>query len=457
MASTVQTLPASMTSLPMPTWSDQAPVCPSAAEPKLTIGNLNAEDEQFLLHAFHTFSEAAGSLEKSYATLRSEVGRLRQELEKSNRDLAQSLEENRSVRAHLDRILEGLPCGVLVVSCDGQITRANPEACRLLGLAQDGGASPGFVSTLPSAVGRLLACARHGTGEQELNIQCDSGEKRWLAARHASIVESNTSASVYILRDVSERKRLEETQAKLGREQALAEMSTVLAHEIRNPLGSLELFAGLLAESDIDPECRKWVEHMQAGLRTLAATVNNVLHFHSMPEPERTPVDLGELLAWARDFFAPLTRQSGVTLSLQNGVPGVFVAADRHRLEQVLSNLVLNALRAMPEGGWIELAGRKAPCGDTVELVVSDTGTGISTEDLPHIFDAGFSTRSGSPGLGLAVCRKIVEQHGGEIRASASKSGTNFTLVLPVMELPVTEQRVIGQAAPEQSAPGATQ
>lgn len=456
MASTVQTLPASMTSLPMPTWSDQGPVVPSSGAPKLTIGNPNTEDEQFLLRAFHTFSEAAGSLEKSYATLRSEVGRLRQELEESNRDLAHSLEENRSVRAHLDRILEGLPCGVLVISCDGQITRANPEACRLLGLVQDGGAAAGLASTLPGPLSRLLAGARNGTGEQELNIQC-TGEKRWLAARHASIVESGINASVYILRDVSERKRLEETQAKLRREEALAEMSTVLAHEIRNPLGSLELFAGLLAESDMDPECHKWVEHMQAGLRTLAATVNNVLQFHSLPEPERAPVDLGDLLAWARDFFAPLTRQSGVTLSLQNGVPGVIVAADRHRMEQVLSNLVLNALRAMPEGGWIELAGRKDPSGDTVELVVSDTGSGISAEDLPHIFDAGFSTRAGSPGLGLAVCRKIVEQHGGEIRAAASKSGTNFTLVLPVMELPLTEQPLIEQAAPKQSDLGVMQ
>ena len=445
MASPVQTLPAAMTSLPMPTRSDRGPVPPVAA-PNLAIGNPNAEDEQFLLRAFHTFSEAAGSLEKSYATLRSEVGRLRQELEGSNRDLAQSLEENRNVRAHLDRILEGLPCGVLVVSGNGRITRANPEAWRLLGRNQNGDGAPLFISMLPSDVRLLLAHARNETPEQEMTIECHSGLERWLAARHASIVERGSSASVYILRDVSEGKRLEETQAKLRREEALAEMSTILAHEIRNPLGSLELFAGLLAESQMDPECHQWVEHMQAGLRTLSATVNNVLHFHSLPEPERSPVDLSELLTWARDFFAPLTRQAGVTLSLQNA-PGALIAADRHRLEQVLSNLVLNALRAMPEGGWIELAGRKSPCGDSVEVVVSDTGSGISAEDLPHIFDPGFSTRAGGPGLGLAVCRRIVEQHGGVLRASSSEHGAKFTLVLPVMEHPVMEQAVLEQSA----------
>ncbi len=237
------------------------------------------------------------------------------------------------------------------------------------------------------------------------------------------------------------RRELDETQAKLRREQALAEISAVLAHEIRNPLGSLELFAGLLAESELDADCRKWVEHVQAGLRTLAATVNNVLQFHSLPETERAPVDLGQLLAWARDFCLPLARQSRVALSLQNRVSGVFVLGDRHRLEQVLLNLVLNSMRAMPEGGWIELAGRKVQNDQAVALVVSDTGPGISPEHLPGIFEPGFSTHAGSPGLGLAVCRKIVAQHGGTIRAmSRPGHGAAFTAILPLMDQPVPDQ-----------------
>src|SRR5439155_9211510 len=134
-----------------------------------------------------------------------------------------------------------------------------------------------------------------------------------LAVRHPAIADAG---SVFILRDVSERKGLEEAQEKLSREQALAEMSAVLAHEVRNPLGSLELFAGLLAESQLPAECQDWVEQVQAGLRALAATVNNILHFHSQPEPERASLDLGELLAWSRDFFLPVARQSRVALSL---------------------------------------------------------------------------------------------------------------------------------------------
>ncbi len=421
-----------MTSLPTPAaWPDQS--APSGLT-LLNIGASASEDEQFLLRAFRSFSQAAGSLEHSYQTLSAEVERLRCELEKSNSDLARSLEENRSMRQHLDCILEGLPCGVLVVSSDGAISRANPEALRLVKTSD--AVSPRHISFLSPGIRSLLDRARNEDAEAELNAPGDHGVHRWLAARHASLAQHS---SVFILRDISERKCFEETQAKARRDQALAEMSATLAHEVRNPLGSLELFAGLLADSPLDGECRQWIEHVQAGLRTLAATVNNVLNFHSMPETERAPVDLGLLLEWARDFFTPLARQSRIALSLQNRVSGIFLSADRHRLEQVLSNLVLNSTRAMPGGGWIEVGGRTIGNGKAVVLSVSDTGPGISPENLPHVFEAGFSTRGGSPGLGLTVCRKIVEQHGGTIVAASEPGcGAVFTLRFP-LEPPTTQ------------------
>lgn len=421
----MQILPASMTSLPMSVgWPEQG-VVPCTTN----ISETGAQDEQFLLRAFRSFSAAAESLERSYATLQAEVLRLRNELVRTNDDLANSLEQNRNMRQHLDDILESLPCGVLVASDDGKITRANPEAKKLLQAEMlDGETSS--IENLSSGVQKLLSRCREENTEHELSTGAERTSRKWLAARYASI-ENN--ASVFILRDVTERKRLEEAQQCLRREQALAEMSAILAHEIRNPLGSLELFAGLLAESDLSTECQKWVEHLQAGLRTLSATVNNVLQFHSSPVPERAPVDLGSVLDWARDFLMPLAKQSNVALSLQNRLHGVMFPAHRHGLEQVLLNLVLNSLRAMPGGGWVEIAGRELQAGNNVVVVVSDTGPGIIPEHLPHVFEPGFSSRSGSPGLGLAVCRKIVEQHGGTIQAeSRPGAGARFTLTFPV-------------------------
>ncbi|MFZ0770915.1 MAG: ATP-binding protein [Candidatus Sulfotelmatobacter sp.] len=427
------------------------------------------ENEQFLLQAFRSFAEASHTLECSYAMLRSEVARLHGELAKSHAGLARSLEENLRMRRHLDRILDGLPCGVLVARSDGTISLVNPEGLRLLqSTLRWAGSSPRSapnfesLSTVPDELRGLLERARSGLGERE---QCfkdkdrdkdedGRGEERWLAVKHAAVKakakdaepgdaapaagnDGGDSESIFILRDVSDAKRLVREREKLRREQALAEMSAILAHEIRNPLGSLELFAGLLAEAALPAECREWVEQVQAGLRTLAATVNNVLHFHSLPAPERVPTDLGRLLDWAGGFLVPMARQARVELCLRNRLQGVWFPADRHRLEQVLLNLVLNSLRAMPGGGWVEVAGHRTEDRDraAVAISVSDTGPGIPPEQARKIFEPGFSTRPGSPGLGLAVCRKIVEQHGGSL-AAASRAGAGacFTLTFPLRE-----------------------
>lgn len=393
------------------------------------------EDEQQLRAAFRSFAEVSASLEHSYARLRSEVERLTCELAESHSGLARSLEENRGMRVHLDRILEGLPCGVLVASAAGKILRLNPEAHRLLQLSAGTAGPPnpaiaGELSALSAGLRQLLETARDAGGEKETCLSDEPGSAVWLAARHAPLADvGGDGTSVFILRDISQDKRLEIARQKLRREQALAEMSAVLAHEVRNPLASLELFAGLLAESPLDGERLRWIGQMQAGLRTLAATVNNVLHFHGVPEPERSSLDLGELLDGSLDFLTPLARQAGIVLSRQNQIHGVRFSADRHQLEQVLLNLVLNSIRAMPGGGWIELRGRRSAGGDTVTLEVADTGPGISEEHRAGIFEAGFSTRAGGPGLGLAVSRKIVEQHGGAIAVtSRAGAGAVFTI-----------------------------
>lgn len=433
----------------------------------------SGEDEQFLREAFRSFAETATSLERSYGLLRTEVERLHGELAQTNAGLEQSLEENRAMRQHLDRILNGLPCGVLVAKANGEISLLNPEAQRLLSRVGGAeGAEWNFPShceplpVVPEEIRPLLERARSEAGEQEQRFPDrsfqeqyfdDGGEAEcWLAVRHAAVPypakadsekpggnekkdakSQPDPVSIFILRDVSEAKRMVREREKLRRQQALAEMSAILAHEIRNPLGSLELFAGLLADAGLSGESSQWVEQVQAGLRTLAATVNNVLHFHSLPAPNRVPTDLGRLLDWAGGFLLPLARQARVELCLRNRLQGVFFAADRHRLEQVLLNLFLNALRAMPGGGWVEVTGQQIDRGaaGAVSICVSDTGPGIAPGQAAKIFEPGFSTRPGGAGLGLAVCRKIAEQHGGRLDAgNRAGMGACFTLTFPLPE-----------------------
>jgi len=394
--------------------------------------------ENPLARAFRSFTEAAGSLERTYGQLHGQVAHLRHELEVTNRNLTVSLDENRRIRKRLRRIVEGLPCGVLVLEADGKISMLNPEAERLLG------AKFAAVETLPSPLRDALENARQSGEELELELlqpenSADDGKSAqariWIAIRHAPL-EAGTAASssVFILRDTSAARQLERDRENLRRQQALVEMSALLAHEIRNPLGSLELFAGLLADASLGEESRRWVEHVQAGLRTLSSTVNNVLDLHSAPSPKRASLDSGELLDWAYNFLLPLAHQARVELQIVNGLAGVRLEADRHLLEQVLLNLALNALHFMPGGGWLAIRGIHLGMNG-VEIEVQDTGSGIAAEDLPRIFDAGFTTRPGSTGLGLAVCRRILELHGGAISAKSKPGhGACFRLRLPAAQ-----------------------
>jgi nitrogen fixation/metabolism regulation signal transduction histidine kinase len=263
----------------------------------LATSDAQATAQENLTRAFLTFTQAAGSLEKSYTQLQGEVTRLHAELQRTNCELERSVEENARVRGYLSRVLESLPCGVLVVSAGEKIEIINPEAGRLLQLDSQG--TDGS-TRLPAGFAQSL---REISGskpflEQEHTIEGVSGN-RVIGISRANISEAEGGAGdiIWILRDVTEQKRIAGEREAARRSHALAEVATVLAHEIGNPLGSLELFAGLLADATAHmPETRQWITHLQAGLRGLSATVNNVLQFHSQPCAQLLSTDLGRLL-----------------------------------------------------------------------------------------------------------------------------------------------------------------
>jgi signal transduction histidine kinase len=418
------------------------PKLPTARQstPRALAAKTRAADPQSLAHAFLTFTQAAGSLEKSYAQLQAEVGRLRTDLECANGELSRSLEETSRMRAFLGRILEGLPCGVLVTE-EQQPRMVNPEARRLLELDSDW--NPERNGTCPAPIAQLLSDVLPGSAQSEQEWCCELLREKKTIGVSVTRAENSGSASetIWILRDISEQKRMAGEREAARRAHALAEIATVLAHEIRNPLGSMELFAGLLASSTRQmPEANQWVTHLQAGLRSLSATVNNVLQFHSQPGAELLPVSLDRLLRETAAFLGPLARQRGLDIRIENAVEAATVAADTHRLQQVFFNLSLNAFHAMDAGGTLTIRVRcagahsGAPAGlDFVQVDFQDQGRGIDRAARERIFEPGFTTKAGSPGLGLSVCRKVVEQHGGTIRVeNPAHGGTTFSLLLPL-------------------------
>lgn len=376
--------------------------------------------ERALAEAFQDFNQAAGLLERSYGELRGELGRLRRELRLKNR-------ENLAMRERLETILAGLPCGVLVIE-GTRIHAVNRAAQQLLAPWQEDTAELG--GELPAC----LAPALNATPNEEFSLEIEEPVTRSLGVMAAPLEASGEQPGdrLLIVRDTTAETRRRREHEAARNLRALAEMSALLAHEIRNPLAGMELFAGLLNEAMLDGSEEKcWVEHLQAGLRLLSATVNNILHLHSAPPPELAPLGLERFLRATVDFLQPLAHQRGLAIELDHGAGPVEVAADGPRLQQVIFNMALNALRAMTErGGGLRLTARPAGRGQ-IRLDLTDGGAGIAAQDLAKIFEPGYSTQAGSPGLGLAVCRKIVEQHGGSITVTSEPGvGTTFSIFL---------------------------
>ncbi len=414
-----------------------------------------------LAAAFASFAQTAGALETTYTRLQSEVGRLRHELENKNRSLAQSLEENERMRTYLASIVEGLPCGILVFDGDMNLRMINPEASRLLSSGSEGSSE----FCVPRLLGPLLAALPKNEfrREEEWVVDEPQGGRAMGVSRATIRAKGAGHESILILRDLTVAKQLEREREVSRRAQALAEISALLAHEIRNPLGSLELFAGLLADAlSNQAELQPWISHVQAGLRSLAATVNNVLHFHSQPSAQLLPVDLLRLLGETSDFLRPLARQKEMRIEWQARGESITILADPSRLQQAFFNLALNAFGAMKPGGTLSVNVRlmQDHCPPAAAVAFADQGCGIRAENLKKVFEPGFTTREGSPGLGLAVTRKVVEQHGGTIRVESREGrGTTFTLLLPLSRQHAEEEEIgnlkleIGGPGPEPRVP----
>jgi two-component system sensor histidine kinase FlrB len=200
----------------------------------------------------------------------------------------------------------------------------------------------------------------------------------------------------------------------------MGEMAMELAHEIRNPLGSIELYASML-EGD-------YAEQIVRSVRLLNHSVTNILQFGKpiMPMPERMPVR--PLLEGIRVFLEPMAAQKQIRI-VTDCDPDCFVVADHELLHRMLLNLVLNAIRELPTDGIVSLQGQVA--GSDILIAVGDSGPGIQEERLARIFDPMFSTNRQGCGLGLPIVKRIVESHHGRIAVSSSHKGTRFSISLP--------------------------
>jgi len=396
-----------------------------------------------LADAFSEFISASSLLEASYRDLQQEVAQLGFELAERNAALTRSLAENDGMRAALQQIIDSMPFGVLVLDIAEAIVIINPEGRRLLNLGSKHVRNLRDLSKISQIHFEFLATGSQDHLDNEICIASATG-KRWLAIgnRKLSCAQVNQTLdnqrtplqSVWILRDITANKLAEQEREATRNSMALAEMSTILAHEIRNPLASMELFAGLIAE---DPaQTAQWVSHLRAGIRQLSGTVNNVLSIQAGNDPHRAPVNLSTCVQGGVEFVQPIAEQASVLLSFRSSNEGLTILGNENVIRQIILNLICNAIRHTPADGKIAVAiGAKTQEGIISALVeISDTGCGIPSDLIGQIFDVGFSVNGDTPGLGLAVCKRLMMQHGGEIRVTSRVNcGTTFQLEFPIL------------------------
>jgi len=419
---------------------------------------MEASSAVLLSGEFLEFIAAASRLENCYRELQQEVSELRLELSERNAALNTSLAENERMRLALQQIVDSMPCGVLVLDGRAKIVMINPESKRLLGLEKTPfeAGSQATLRQISDIGGVNLEASYKSAMSSDMELEfCvrDSSGKRWLEVRnrrlfHQSAQGDKLDQTILILRDVTAQKRAEQEREAGRKAMALAEIATILAHEIRNPLASLELFAELI-EKDEDRR-GEWIPNLRAGIRSLSGTVNNVLSFHGSGLLKLVPVSLAALIGRAIKFVQPLADQAEVSLKWLSEHDEIQVLGNDSGIQQLVLNLVSNAIHHTPAGGCVTVelrpARRAMQCetggtdSDQVMVEFSDTGCGIRSDQIGRIFEPGFSGRGDTSGLGLAVCERIMKQHDGAISVSnILNSGARFTLLFPVLhEKPAT-------------------
>ncbi len=422
----------------------EAPAVPCAVQ-----GQSDSMEARLLLEAFQTFTQASSSLETAFEQLKARARRLSEELEAKNRELKRSLREKEEAQNYLEKILESLPCGVLVRDGSGGIRICNPMAAEILSLPPTRSIKkPRRPRKVRNAIlGKYLgATITHNGSREEVEIPLvNRGRMRILATsgRKLKDLSGESVGTLHIIRDVTQLKALEEQGKRVERLSAMGEMAVELAHEIRNPLGAIELFASLLEkELPEGGDLRRFADNIRTGSRSLNNIVSNMLQFANPITPRFAEVDVHEVIEETVRFTEALVRQRNVRLEEKLDAEAPLLLGDRELLKQMIFNLMLNAMQAMPSQGSLILSTRnlrRLPGGafcEGVEIRIQDTGLGIPPENLDRIFDPFFTTSKSGAGLGLSVVHQIVNSHSGCIHVDSKLNvGTTFTITLPSARL----------------------
>jgi two-component system sensor histidine kinase HydH len=210
----------------------------------------------------------------------------------------------------------------------------------------------------------------------------------------------------------------------------LGELGAVMAHEIRNPLAGIKGYAQLTETAQSLEQARSYADKIVTQSLRMESLVNDLLSFAGEDRGERQPTDVAALV---RDSVAMIRMEAGpscvVVVHTPHDTINAMMASDR--IMQLLLNMLKNGLQAMPDGGTLRVELEHAR--SAAIITISDTGIGIPPEHIPHIFDPFWTSKARGTGLGLALCRKVAQEHGGSLTVTSTVGiGTTFAITLPL-------------------------
>ncbi len=332
-----------------------------------------------------------------------------------------------------------------------QVVEVNRRAVELFG-AQDEkqllGPAARVWSEASLVIQRSMASRFSGASqfEAEMNIRTFDGQIREvLYVAYFPEAFSQDALGLSCLVDISDRVRaqamLAEVQAEFAhaaRVSMLGELTASIAHEVNQPLGAIltnaEAALRWLNRPDPDlDELRALSNRTAADARRAADVIRRIRSMATRTRPERSPLALNRVIEEIMLFLRPELMRQGVEASLDLAPDLPDIVADRVQLQQVFANLAVNAMHAMANGGERRLIIRTARAdAQTIRADVEDTGPGVATDHLSRLFQSFFTTKDGGMGIGLAICRSIVEAHGGQIEAvNLPGHGAQFRFTLP--------------------------
>jgi two-component system phosphate regulon sensor histidine kinase PhoR len=374
-------------------------------------------------------------------TTQDEVGRLTRAFNEMAERLRRAIIGVNKERGQLAAVLEHMADGVIITDAEGAVQLVNPAALRLLG--------QGDVPVL----GRSLAqVVREHQIAEVWQASLDDGEERvdlveaghrgpFLRVIATPLRAAEPGSCLLILQDLSQIRRLETVRR---------EFVSNISHELRTPLASLRAVADTLRDGALEdpPAAHRFLDRMEAEIDSLTQMVQELLELSRIESgqvPIRlAPVSLDGVITPAVERLRLQMERSELALELDIPTDLPLVLGDAGRLQQVVTNLVHNAIKFTPAGGTISIDA--AARGDEVIVMVSDTGVGIPTDMLPRIFErfykADRARSGGGTGLGLAIAKHIVQGHGGQIWAeSVEGRGSSFYFsLLPAGAGPTVRQ-----------------